>query len=171
MSSPRIRSLRISATRGRSWDQEGGATRFVRISLVAVAVVLSAAACGGSGQAASGPSGPPTSPRPGSTARLTIITPANGEVIHARTVHVKVRLTGADTENPATTLALPGYVHLYLDSKIISIAPVASNDSVTKQAIGRVKPGRHMLKIEFVGPNHLPFRPRVIASLTFAVRG
>jgi hypothetical protein len=36
-----------------------------------------------------------------------------------------------------------GYVHLYLDSKTISIAPVASNDSVTDQTIGRVKPGRH----------------------------
>jgi hypothetical protein len=145
--------------------------RPVRLSLVAAAVVLSAAACGGSGQAASAPPGPPTSPRPGSPARLTIVTPANGAVIHTRTVHIKVRLNGATTENPATTQALPGYLHLYLDSKIVSIAPVASNDSVTKQVIGRVKPGRHMLKIEFVGPDHLPFRPRVIASVTFAVRG
>ncbi|HEY1345935.1 MAG TPA: hypothetical protein VGF54_13170, partial [Streptosporangiaceae bacterium] len=112
--------------------------RLVGACAVAVAVVVSAAACGGSGRAASGPSGPPTSPRPGGAARLTVITPANGAVIHARTVHVKVRLTGASTENPATTQALPGYVHLYLDSKIISIAPVASNDSVTEQTIGRV---------------------------------
>jgi hypothetical protein len=140
------------------------------VSLAAVAVLLAAAACGGSGQAASGPSGPPTSPRPGGAARLTIITPANGAVIQTRTVHVKVRLTGASTENPATTQALPGFIHLYLDSKIISIAPVASNDSLTKQTIGRVKPGRHSLKIEFVGPNHLPFRPRVTAVVTFAVR-
>jgi hypothetical protein len=142
----------------------------VRVFLAAVAVVVSAAACGGSGRAASGPSGPPASPRPGGAARLTIIAPASGAVIHARTVHVRVRLTGASTENPATTQALPGYVHLYLDSKIISIAPVASNDSVTEQAIGRVKPGRHMLKAEFVGPDHLPFRPRVIAVVTFTVR-
>jgi len=144
--------------------------RVVRAGIVAVAVVVSAAACGGSGRAASGPSGPPTSVRPGGAARLTIIRPANGAVIHTRTVHVKVRLTGASTENPATTAALPGYVHLYLDSKIISIAPVASNDSVTEQAIGRVKPGRHTLKAEFVGPDHLPFRPRVTAVVTFAVR-
>jgi hypothetical protein len=144
--------------------------RLVRIFLAAMAVVVSAAACGGSGQAASGPPGPPTSPRPGDAARLTIITPANGSVVHARTVHVKVRLTGASTENPATTQALPGYVHLYLDSKIISIAPVASNDSVTEQIIRRVQPGRHMLKAEFVGPDHLPFRPRVITVVTFTVR-
>jgi hypothetical protein len=143
----------------------------VRVFLAAMGVVLSVAACGGGGQAASGPPGPPTSPRPGGTARLTIITPANGAVIHARTVHVKVRLTGANTENPATTQALPGYVHLYLDGKIISIAPVASNDSVTEQTIGRVKPGRHMLEAQFVGPGHLPFRPRVIAVVTFAVQG
>jgi len=144
--------------------------RLVRVGIVALAVVVSVAACGGSGQAASGPSSPPASPRPGGAARLTIITPANGAVIHTRTVHVKVRLTGASTENPATTQALPGYVHLYLDSKIISIAPVASNDSVTEQAIGRVQPGRHTLKAEFVGPDHLPFRPRVTAMVTFTVR-
>jgi hypothetical protein len=140
------------------------------VSLAAVAVLLAAAACGGSGQAASGPPGLPTSPRPGGAARLTIITPASGAVTHTRTVHVKVKLTGASTENPATTQALPGYVHLYLDSKIISIAPVASNDSVTEQTIRRVKPGRHTLRVEFVGPDHLPFRPRVIAAVTFAVR-
>ena len=144
--------------------------RLVRVFLAAMAVVLAAAACGGSGQAASGPPGPPTSPRPGGAARLTIITPASGAVIHTRTVHVKVRLTGASTENPATTQALPGYVHLYLDSKITSIAPVASNDSVTEQAIGGVRPGRHTLKAEFVGPDHLPFRPRVTAAVTFAAR-
>jgi hypothetical protein len=147
-------------------------TRQVRVFLAALAVVFAAAACGGSGPAASGPPGPPTSPRPGGAARLTIIRPANGAVIHTRTVHVKVRLTGASSENPATaTQALPGYVHLYLDSKIISIAPVASNDSATEQTIGRVKPGRHTLKAEFVGPNHLPFRPRVTAVVTFTVRG
>ena len=109
-------------------------------------------------------------PRAAAAARLTIITPASDTVVHARTVHVKVRLTGADTENPGTTQALPGFIHLYLDSKIISIAPVASNNSVTEQTISRVKPGRHMLKAEFVGPNHLPFRPRVTAVVTFAVR-
>jgi hypothetical protein len=147
-------------------------TRQVRVFLAALAVALAAAACGGSGPAASGPPGPPTSPRPGGAARLTIITPANGAVIHTRTVHVKVRLTGASSENPATAAqALPGYVHLYLDSKITSIAPVASNDSVTEQTIGRVKPGRHTLKAEFVGPNHLPFRPRVTAVVTFTVGG
>ena len=136
-----------------------------------MAVVLSAAACGGSGPGASGPSGPSTSARPGGAARLTIIAPANGAVIRARTVHVKVRLTGASSENPATAAqALPGYVHLYLDSQIISIAPVAGNDSVTEQAIGGVRPGRHTLKAEFVGPDHLPFRPRVTAAVTFTVR-
>ena len=74
----------------------------VRVFLAATAVILSAAACGGSGQAASGPTGSPTSARPGGMARLTIITPASGAVIYARTVHVKVRLTGANIENLVT---------------------------------------------------------------------
>ena len=145
--------------------------RLVTVSTVAVAVVLSAAACGGSGHAASRPPSPSASPRPSSAARLTIIKPASGEVIHAGTVHVKVRLTGANTESQANDQALPGWVHLYLDSKIISIEPVAGNDSVTEQTIKHVEPGRHMVKVEFVGPNHLPFHRRVIATVTFAVRG
>jgi hypothetical protein len=144
--------------------------RLVRAGAAAVAVAMAAAACGGSGPAARRPPGPSTTVPPAGAARLTFITPASGAVIHTRTIHVKVRLTGASTENPATTAALPGYVHLYLDSKIISIAPVAGNDSVTRQAIRHAGPGRHTLKAEFVGPDHLPFRPRVTATVTFTVR-
>ena len=144
-------------------------TRLVRVSLLAT-LALSAAGCGGNGQAENGPPSPSASPRPHSTARLSIITPANGEVIHTRTVHAKVRLTGASTEHPATPQAQPGWLHFYIDSKIISIEPVTSNDSVTAQNIDRLKPGRHTLKAEFVGLNHLPFRHRVIAAVTFAVR-
>lgn len=135
-----------------------------------VAVVLSAAACGGSGQTANGPSAPPASPRPGSTARLTVITPANGEVIQARTVHVKVRLTGATAQHPSTPQALPGYLHFYFDGNIVSIEPVASNTEAAEQTIGHVKPGHHTVRVEFVGPDHLPFRRPVIAVVTFAVR-
>jgi hypothetical protein len=142
----------------------------VRVSLLAGAVALLAAGCGGSGQAARVPPTPSASPQPGSAASLTIIKPASGEIIHTRTVHVKVRLTGANAESPASNQALPGYIHLYIDNKIISIEPVAVGDSVTDQAIHHVKPGRHTVKVEFVGPNHLPFPQRVIATVTFAVQ-
>ncbi len=137
---------------------------------MAAAVALLAAGCGGSGQAARVPPAPSASPRPGSAARLTIIRPAGGEVIRARTVRVKVRLTGASADSPAAVPALPGYLHLYLDGKIISIEPVVGGDSVTEHAIHHVKPGRHMFKVEFVRPNHLPFHRPVIATVTFTIR-
>jgi len=147
---------------------KAGTTRLVRVSLLA-AVALSAAACGGNGQAGNGPPSASASPRPHNTARLSIIAPVSGEVIHAGTVHVKVRLIGASAEHQAATQAQPGWLHFYVDSKIISIEPVTSNDSVTGQNVSRVKPGRHTVKVEFVGLDHLPFRHRVIAAVTFAV--
>ena len=148
---------------------EGRTIRLVPVSVLA-AVALCAAACGGNGQAGNGPASPSAPSRPHSTARLSIVTPAKGEVIHAGAVHARVRLTGASTEHPATTQAQLGWLHFYFDSKITSIEPVTSNDSVTGQNIDHVKPGRHTLKVEFVGPDHLPFRRRVIAAVTFAVR-
>jgi hypothetical protein len=142
--------------------------RPLKHSLVLLAVVLLSAACGGSGPAAKRSSAPV--PQTSNTARVTIITPANGQVIRTPTVHIKVRLTGAKPASPAATQALPGYIHTYLDSKIVSIEPVPSNDDVTPQTIDGVKPGHHLLKVEFVGPDHLPFRPPVTATVTFTAK-
>ena len=145
----------------------GEAMRSAKLCLAAVLVVVSAAACGGGGPAARTPAAP--SPRPASPAKLTILSPSSGAVIHSSTVHVKVRLAAAKAERPATTQIAPVYIHVYLDGKIESIELTSLDDGVNEQAIHHVKPGQHLLRVELVGPNHLPFHPRVIAAVTFAV--
>jgi hypothetical protein len=145
----------------------GEAMRSINVPLAAVLVALLGAACGGRGPAASGP--PPPSPWPSSPARVTILSPSNGEVIRHPTVHLRVRLAAATTASPATTPIAPAYLHVYLDHTIVSVTSVSMNEGVIRQAIHHVKPGQHLLRAELVGPNHLPFHPRVTAAVTFIV--
>ena len=72
-----------------------------RMAVTAI-VVLLASACssgGGSPQSDGGATGSTTpsvsADRPASTAKLTIITPTNGEMVHGTTVQMKVRLKDA----------------------------------------------------------------------------
>lgn len=130
-------------------------------------LVVFCAACGGGGPAAGTPAA--SSPRPASPAKLTILSPSDGEVIHGSTVHLKVRLAAAKAGRPATTQIGPAYIHVYLDGKIVSIEIVSMDHGLTEQAIHDVKQGRHLLRVEFVGPDHLPFHPRVIAAVMFVV--
>jgi hypothetical protein len=142
-------------------------TRLVRASLIAAVLVLAGTACGQHGPAAPATPAPSASPRPASPARLTIITPANGQVLRTPAVRVKTRLKAT---GPASPQAMPGWIHLYVDGKIKSIQPVPGSYGVMVQAIGPVKPGPHQLRAEFVKPDHLPFRPPVTATVTFTVR-
>ncbi len=146
-------------------------TRLVPLSLIAAALVLSGAACGRTNPAAPVSPSPSASPEPSSRASIAIITPTRGDIVRSPTVHVKVRITGASPARTADPQPLPGWLHLYLDGKIMSIQPVPSSNSVMEHALRHVKPGRHLLRAEFVQPNHLPWRPSVAATVTFTVRG
>jgi hypothetical protein len=85
-------------------------------------------------------------------------------------VHLKVRLAVARSQSPAATRIAPVYLHTYVDSKIVSITIASMTDGVTRQAVHGLKPGQHLLRVELVGPNHLPFNPRVIANVTVVVK-
>jgi hypothetical protein len=123
---------------------------------------LSLAACGGS---ANSQTTTTPSTRPSSPAKLSIVTPKNGQVFHGATVPVRISLIGARIVKPVTTHITPtkGHVHLLLDGRIVSMN--YSLDDV----IHDVKPGSHVLQVEFVASDHLPFDPRVIAAVTFEV--
>jgi hypothetical protein len=125
------------------------------------------AACGG-GSAGSG-GGPTTTltTRPSSQAKIRIVTPADGAIVHGPKVRVRVALTGARIVDVTTTHITPttGHLHLYLDGNIISM-----NYQLT-QTIPSVPPGQHVLKVEFVAADHLPFDPRVITGVAFEVKG
>jgi len=129
--------------------------------LVAAALVLA----GCSGGSASAGSTTPTA-RPSSLAKLSILSPSNGEVVKGSVVHVRLKLENAKIVPATTTHITPttGHVHLFLDDRIISMNYQLQN------TIANVQPGSHVLRAEFVASDHLPFDPRVFTQVTFEVK-
>ena len=131
-----------------------------------LAIALAAAACA-KGNAQTSASNTPTA-RPSTTAKLRIVSPTNGQVFHGASVDVPidVALTGAKIV-PATTKPIrpdQGHLHVYLDNQI-----VAMNFSVSGTVYG-VKPGLHVLRVEFVASDHEPFDPRDFVEVTIEVK-
>jgi len=134
-----------------------------------VAFALLAAACGGgsanAGSSPSSASATPSGRRPASTAKLAIISPTNGEVVHGTSVVLKVSLKDAKIVQPTTSTIVPdeGHLHVILDDQLISMT------GDTQQVLTDLTPGQHLLKVEFVASDHFPFDPRVIAAVAFEV--
>jgi hypothetical protein len=127
------------------------------LSTLAAFSILAAGCSSGSGSTSAG------SARPSSPAQLTITSPRNGEVIHGSDVPISVKLTGATVVPATTTTIVPtqGHVHVSLDGEL-----VAMNFGLS-DTVHDVEPGPHVLQVEFVASDHLPFDPRVIAQTTF----
>ena len=134
-----------------------------RLAGGAITLALAAAACG-SGDGG-GDGGTPTG-RPSSPAKVVIDTPVDGDQVPAgETIPVTVTLTGGKIVPQATKDISPttGHLHMSVDDKIVSM-----NYGTTNSLKG-VEPGMHVMKVEFVAADHLPFDPRVIAAVTFEV--
>jgi hypothetical protein len=86
-------------------------------------------------------------------------------MISGTTLHVQLKLTGAEIVPQTSTDLSPdrGHIHLMLDGRVISMTYGVEQD-VT------VTPGVHLLQAEFVATDHFPFNPRVITAVTFTVR-
>jgi len=133
--------------------------------IVAAAFVLTA--CGSSDDGGSGATGAtaPSTDRPSSTAKLSIVTPKVGEVVHGSSVDLRVKLRGARIV-PATTTNIvldEGHLHVLLDDTLISMT------QGIEQTIRNVTPGPHRIQVEFVASDHAPFEPRVVAVVAFEV--
>lgn len=138
-------------------------TRWLAGALVAVLVMASA--CSSSGSATNDGSASVLT-RPSSTGHVTIVSPIDGQVIRDDVVSVKVDLTGASIVPAASTTLVPdeGHLHLSLDGEIATM-----NFGLTDE-LHDVRPGIHVIQVEFVASDHLPFDPRVIDQVTFEVR-
>jgi hypothetical protein len=134
--------------------------------IVATAVVL--AACGSSDDGGSGATGAtaPSSDRPSSTAKLAIVLPKVGEVVHGSNVDLRVKLQDAELVPATTTHIVPdeGHLHVILDDTLISMT------QGLEQTIPDVAPGEHRIMVEFVASDHAPFDPRVVAVVAFEVK-
>ena len=144
-------------------------TRAAWAALV-VALALVGAACGGGGNGdggngGDGGDGTPTA-RPSSPATVAITTPANGDAFAKGTViPVKVDLEGGRIVKQATKDITPttGHLHLLVDNEVVSM------NYGTTQSLKDVAVGLHVLKVEYVAADHLPFDPRVVDAVTFEV--
>jgi hypothetical protein len=145
-----------------------GGGRHGALVAVGVAGTLFASACGSGDASSPGTSSAaPTvsANRPASTAKLSIDTPTNGQVVHGTTVQLKVSLKGAKIVPATSATIVPdeGHLHVILDDQLISMT------GATTQLLSNLTPGQHLLKVEFVASDHAPFDPRVIAAVAFEV--
>jgi hypothetical protein len=104
--------------------------------------------------------------RPSTPAKLQILSPMNGQVIQGSDVKIEVSLTGAKIVQATTTQITPdkGHLHVYLDNHLVGMNFSTSDD------VANVKPGMHVLRVEFVASDHRPFDPRVFTAVTFQVK-
>jgi hypothetical protein len=141
--------------------------RLVAAFVAILAVAGVACSSGGGSTSPTTPTGTATStgPRPSSPATLTILSPTNGQVVHGTTVELKVLLKNAKVVPATTTHIVPtqGHLHVILDNRLISM------NFTTSQLITDLTPGQHLLKVEFVASDHLPWDPRIIAGVAFQV--
>jgi hypothetical protein len=138
--------------------------------------VLVLAGCSGGGSSSGGQSGSGqasattagnTADRPASTGKLAIEAPRNGQVVKGGNLTLKVDLTGAKVVPATTTKITPnqGHLHVTLDGKLISMN-YGLSEKLPKMGLGT-----HLIQVEFVASDHLPFDPRVITQAAFQVNG
>jgi hypothetical protein len=141
--------------------------RMSRLALI-VATAFVLAACGSSDDGGSGATGAtaPSSDRPSSTAKLAIVLPKVGEVVHGSNVDLRVKLQDAKLVPATTTHIVPdeGHLHVILDDTLISMT------QGLEQTIPDVAPGEHRIMVEFVASDHAPFDPRVVSVVAFEVK-
>jgi hypothetical protein len=134
--------------------------------LVAGAVLLTACS-GGGGSAITPTSAPaPIGPRPSSPAVLKIMSPKNGATVPATGTALEVSLAGATLTTVTSQNISPdeGHLHVSVDGRLISMT------SGLRQELPALEPGRHLIQVEFVAADHLPFDPRVLTRAQFEVR-
>ena len=113
------------------------------------------------GTACASSSAKPQAQRPSTTATVQILSPTAGQVVTGSTLHVVLQLNGGTIIPTSTATPIgtnEGHIHLLDNGSVISMA------FSTQQDIS-LTPGPHLLEAEFVASDHLPFSPRVIASV------
>jgi hypothetical protein len=144
-------------------------TTFRRAVAVAVLALagLALTACSGGGDA--GASGPPASTavaeRPSSPAKLTIVSPRNGQTVRQDRPELRLRLQGAEIVDQTTTRVRgdQGHVHLFVDGKLVTM------NYGLRERLPQLAPGQHVVQVEFVAADHVPFDPRVLTQAAFQV--
>jgi hypothetical protein len=124
------------------------------------------AGCGGDGGADASPTSGTLGPRPSSPAKLAIVSPRNGATVPAAGAPLQVSLGEAKIVNITSRNIKPdeGHIHVLVDERLVSM------DYQLKGKLPRLDAGTHVVKVEFVAADHLPFDPRVLSQAAFVVK-
>jgi hypothetical protein len=110
----------------------------------------------------------PSAIRPSTSAKVSIVRPAEGAVfpVGPAEVTVQVKLQGGKLTSTTSTRLIPneGHLHVYLDGALISMT-----QGLTQRL--EVWPGAHVVRVDFVATDHGLFNPPVTAEVDFSVQG
>ncbi|MGZ4149653.1 MAG: hypothetical protein ACXVQJ_06420 [Actinomycetota bacterium] len=118
--------------------------------------------------AGSTPTASASGSRIASTATLSFVKPKDGATVSGNELEVVLDLQGGQIVDTTTQAVTPdtGHIHLSIDGSLVSM----TYGTVQVLEIGDLAPGTHTVEAEFVAADHLPFDPRVTATLTFEKR-
>ncbi|HEV2873005.1 MAG TPA: copper resistance protein CopC [Actinomycetota bacterium] len=145
-------------------------TRRVRAAVLLAVAAFALAACSG-GEDGGGTGTPATTTaaaaRPNSQAKLTIMTPRNGQTVRQERPEVRLGLDGGRIVSQTTTRVQgdEGHIHLHVDGKLVDM------NYGLRQRLPKLPPGQHVVQVEFVAADHAPFDPRVLTQAAFQVAG
>jgi hypothetical protein len=111
------------------------------------------------------PEDSPQAERIASTAKMTIVEPAQGAEITGPKMRVVINLEGGKIVPEATKDIKPdeGHMHLSLDGQLATMTYGLDQEI-------EVEPGRHILQAEYVAGDHAPFNPRIIQARQIVVK-
>jgi hypothetical protein len=144
-------------------------TRPARGAVLLAVAALAVAACSGGdgGSATATTTAPAAAQRPSSQAKLTIVSPRNGQTVDQDRPELRLGLDGGRIVNQTTTRIRgdEGHIHLHVDGKLVDM------NYGLRQRLPRLAPGQHVVQVEFVAADHAPFDPRVLTQAAFQVAG
>jgi hypothetical protein len=141
------------------------ARRYRAVAALALAALAVGACSGGGGGASGAPATTAVAERPSSPAKLTIMTPRNGQTVRQERPELRLDLQGAEIVGQTTTRIRgdQGHVHLIVDGKLVTM------NYGLRERLPQLTPGQHVVQVEFVAADHVPFDPRILTQAAFKV--
>jgi hypothetical protein len=135
------------------------------VATALAALALTACAGGGAGDASPPPTTGALAERPSSPARLTIVSPRNGQTVRRGRPELRLDLRGGKIVAQTSTRVRgdQGHLHLSVDGKLVNM------NYGLRAKLPPLSPGQHVVQVEFVAADHIPFEPRIMTQAAFEV--